>query len=448
MMKTLRNYILTLLCMILASACSQEQPEPNTTQGQKTARIRLSAPLGSRPKDAVSEYELIQYYRVVFATVDGTIARCIDGECDPAVELDPIETTLGLGTYHVYGFANIDRDYLDGLGLHEGGQVPGNISNIRYFMPEPFSSTELLPVESMTKPIPMTSARQSITVTGRNQTFGIEVRRLFAKLEFVFSNPTNKDMQLASQSISNLTINGASGNGSILLMNYQEPVNSLNLPSPCPMASLTHTYATPLALSAGTTGVSQAFYVLESRSEEVSNSFFLDFDVRTTENPTEEGFRYALTDPNTFTLIHRNDWIRIPITLGEWQMRLEARSYPPIGGYAEADVEESESNEFVVSFKGGGEFVIRPFIRKYYDESDWFGIDNKAKVVGTPTITVDDSESLFLTSPSLSNSGEILGKMNIAQGKKACIEIAVDVATSTSPLITKTLKRKIFVTQK
>lgn len=449
-MKILRNCILSLVGLLLAVACQQEDDNQTIPQGSSSVTIMMAAPVPTQPKDAVSEVELIQNYRVIIATATGSVVRCIDGVCDPAVELDPIETTLGLGTYHVYGFANIDTDYLNGLGLCEGGQVPSNIASIRFFMPVPFSGTTLLPVENMTDGIPMTSARQTITVTGRNQTFGIEVRRLFAKLEFRFSNPTSDDMVLASQSISNMTINQDENEGSVLLVNYND-ADALNLPTDCPIASLTHTYTTPLELNAGATNISRAFYVLESQADPISNSFIMDFDVRTASEPDDEELRFALTDPETLTAIHRNDWIVIPITLGEWQMRLEARTYPPIGGYPEADIEDSGSNEFVVKFDGGGEFSIRPFIRKVSEGDNWFGIDNTAKISGTPTITVDDTDGIFLTEPTITQTGEIRGKMKVASGKKAGITLTVKVVTSAfgvTPITTKILTRKIFVTQK
>lgn len=444
-MKILRNYILPLVCLMLMGACTQEELE-NSSHATGTTRVGILLSAPSQPKDAVSDVELIQNYRVIIAATNGSVVRCIDGVCSPAVELDPIETTINVGTYHVYGFANISKAYLDGLGLKEGGTVPDDLSSIRFFIPAPFSGSMLLPVESMTTGIPMTSARQTVTVTGPNYTFGIEVRRLFAKLEFVFSNPTDDDIVLASQSISNMTINGASDAGSILLMNYND-ATALNLPDEAPTATLRYDYDTPLELNAGETDVRKTFYVLESQADPISNSFILDFDVRNAEKPTAEDIRFGLTDPETLTAIRRNDWIVIPITLADWQLRLEARTYPPIGGYPEADIDEDESNEFVVKFQGGGDFSIRPFIRKVTEGDNWFGIDNTARISGTPTLTVDDTNGIFQTAPTITNTGEIRGKMYIAPGKKACITLTVKVITNDSPLVTKTLTRKIFVTQ-
>ncbi len=129
-------------------------------------------------------------------------------------------------------------------------------------------------------------------------------------------------------------------------------------------------------------------------------------------------------------------------------MRPEARTYPPISSYPEAEVDEAGSNEFVVRFDDGGDFSIRPFIRKFNDGDNWFGIDNTAKVQGTPTISVDDPEGLFITEPALNSTGEIRGRMAVASGKQATITITAKVITSTTPLLTKTLTRKIYVIQK
>lgn len=458
-------YILSIALMLVA--CQGRNDDKLTAP--RPVQLSLGparANQGQWVADAL-DCEKILTYRVVITTpTDRRIVRVIDKVLSSPVELDPMdEVILNPGKYHVYAFANMDFAYLNSLGLKEDGIVPENIGTLRYTVPNGFDATpdaeghlqgSLIRVSDFATSgayIPMTGlAPQVIEVTERiNQTFHIEVRRLFAKVEFVFRNATEHDLQVNRIGISDLTPN--SEGGSILLMNYEENRNSINLPYGMKTATFSHTLATPDIVYAAGEQVRESYYVLESRSNSVTNAFDLIFSV-TRKGEAETGaeadyMRYALTDPVTLTLIHRNDWLTIPITFSEWQMRLVARSYPPIGGYAETELDEQNSDEFVVTFVGGGDFVIRPFIRKYYDGSEWFGIDEKTKIVGTPTIEVTDGPSkLFINDPVLTETGEIMGTMGVFPGRSACVTLQVNVVESNDPLVTKTLKRKIYITQK
>lgn len=456
----------TLLAMLLLAGCTER--EDSLPQGSGVVSLSLhAAPANTGAYvDDLLDSERIHWYRVVITSVsDRTIIRCIDKVLMPAQEADRMdEIVLGAGSYNVYAFANISFSYLNSLGIAENGQVPADITTLRYSVPDCFGAAPdaddhlqgaLVDVSSFAaagKCVPMTGlAPQRIEVTSRiNQTFNIEVRRLFAKLEFVFTNTTEQNLQVNSIAVSDMTTNGTGG--SVLLMNYEENRNYLNLPYDLQPATLSHTFASPSAVNASGAPVSHSFYVLESRSSRVTNAFDLSFGVTplgtSPSGTAADDMRYALTDPSALTLIHRNDWIVVPITFSRWQMRLEARSYPPIGGYAEAEIDEAGSDEFVVAFRGGGDFVIRPFIRKYYDGSAWFGIDDPTKIVGSPEIIVEDGVSaLFINQPALASTGEIVGKMGVFPGRSACVTIRVKVIETSSPLVTKTLSRKIYITQ-
>lgn len=446
-MKIFKHIILALLSATLLVACQQDNADDNMPDnGRGTVTFRMKASPARQIKDATTDCELISSYRVIIATTGGRIIRCIDGECDPAAEFDAMKTELSIGTYHVYGFANISSEYLNSIGMTEGGNVPDNLASLRYYVPAPFSNSTLLPAESLNVGIPMSSARQTLTVTGPNQTFGVEVRRLFAKLEFVFSNPTDQDMLIRSQSISNMTVNGTSDAGSVLLMNYDEGAGKLNLPSPCPTAVLTHNYTTPLALNSGVSNVSKSFYVLESQGDDITNSFILDFDVRYADAsavPRDEGFRYALTDENTLTRICRNDWIRIPISLSEWHFRLEALWYPPIGGYPELEIKDKGNGEFVVTLLTPGEMTLFPILNRFDNPADKLYLtDPRIKNVEI-TLSGDD---IFQSgkAPQLNDAKELTA--TVAQHGTACITLAITFTPNpAAPGVTKTMTRKIYI---
>lgn len=445
------------MCALFSACTESETDSQNSNDAVKVTMSLSTRAVVGEPKDPVNNKELINDYYILFVDKSGKIIETFEKDCAPT-ELDEFSLELAPGSYKVYAFANIPASYVSGLGLTKGATVRA-LDKTYYAIPSAFNTNTLVPVESYAGNIPMTSVEAAeITVSEKaTQSFGIEVRRIFAKIQFDYTNTTDEDLTLRGQSISNLTLNATESQGSVRLMNYND--NSILLAPNARYATLSHTYATPMQLAKKTGTGSQSFYVLESLADKVTNSFLLDFDVvRKGETPSEavDYMRYALTDRSTLTVIRRNDWIHIPIVFSEWQMRLEARNYPPIGGYPEAEIDEANGNEFLVTFQGGGEFSIRPYIRKYYDGSDWFGIDQTTKISGTPTITVEDASLLFSTTPTLTHSGEIIGKMRIFAGLKACITISVDVienaaevqADPTKEIITKTLTRKIYVVQK
>lgn len=461
-----RSICILLLLLVVMVACTNPEPGANTSSSVRLSLSATAPNTGTYVGDDL-DCERIKWYRVAFTTPSGRqIVLTADKTLQTAADIDPLdEIRLSPGTYHVYAFANIDTAYLNELGIKEGGRIPDDISALRYTISDHFNAAEdanghqrgqLLPVDTFAAAgcyVPMTGlAPQVVEVSTRvNQTFHIEVRRLFAKLEFVFRNTTEHNLQVNSISVGDMTTNMQGG--SVLLMNYEENRNYVNLPYNLPDATLTDSFASPSVVYASGASVNHSYYVLESRSNSITNAFDLSFGVtqmgESASGVEADDMRYALTDPATLTLIHRNDWITIPITFSEWQMRLEARCYPPIGGYPETQVEETESDEFVVTFSGGGDFVIRPFIRRYYDGSDWFGIDDKSKVSSTPVIVVEQGEDhLFTKEPFLSETGEILGTMGSFSGRTASVTIRINVVESASPLVTKTLTRKIFITQK
>lgn len=464
-------YILILTTVLCACSKESNNDVPGTDNDEHEVRFTFSSriPSGSgTPENPVQELtvERFNHYWVVFT--DGSVANkivaIVKKDCS-ITEQDEFMVSLSPGAYKVYGFANISDAYLESLNISEGQNMPDLTGTL--FAPDArfFGNavTTLLPVETFQSDydsngnmgIPMTSIGGiDVNITNAvTVTTSIEVVRMFAKIEFVFANQTGTDLTLRSQSVSNLTLNRSDGKGVIPL--YNDDVRTFDFLNTAPYKTLTHSYGSGLDINSGASNVSRSFYVLESRADAITNSFMLSFDVvkkgatTTAETPLTEYMRYGLTDPLTLTAIRRNDWIRIPITFADWQMRLEARSYPPIGGYPEADIDETSSNEFIVTFMGGGDFSIRPFIHKYSDGDNWFGIDNKEKVDGPPVIDIEDTDGLFSVSPVLTSTGEIKGRLNHDKaGKKACVTISLNAITNTSPVITKTLTRKIFITQK
>lgn len=422
-------------CALIFSACASEE---NVEETVPNVQFVISAPFNAPAsraanegayvtEDTPNELELIKSYAVA-VTLQGSskIVAFVTKDGLDGVESDPVDLQLRPGNYTVYGFANIPTDYLASLGIKkENGIIPAGLGSVRTLMPG-YGEQALFTVDDIkTQGIPMTSINgQNVTVTERvNQTFGIEVRRMMAKLQFDFRNPTSKELKLSGIKVSDLTLNKKTPTDVLpfRLMNYEEPRSTVDLPSDVVTASPIHAFMETLSAKydAGKDADgkfkavpqhSETFYVLESAAPTTganANSFVLDFDITDGSSTLGDNMRYALTSPNALTLIHRNDWIIIPITIGEWVMDITALSFPPIGGYPDAKVTSDQENVFNIKFSAPGDIAFYPTIHKYYSASDFFYLNDPSRIDGTPTITVSDPSNIFSAAPTtLGSAGE------------------------------------------
>lgn len=453
-MKLLRYLTAGLpLAVLLMQGCANEDV---VAESHNSVQFVISAPYASTPTRAANEgayvaealpAELMKKYAVA-VTLRGSnkIVAFATKKDLTGVESDVVDLELRPGDYTVYGFANIDFGELADLGIKEGGTIRTDISTLRTRVPSTklFRGTELVHSSKLGTTefpaIPMTSiAGQDVTVTERvNQTFGIEVRRMLAKLQFDFRNPTAKDIQLESIAVSNMTRDEktASGELPIRLMNYEEGRDAIDLPTDVKIKKLKYKLPTSHKLDKGFTGKvtdspktaaqhSEVFYVMESAADAEANAFQLDFELDEVPSPgLPDKMRYALTNPATLTLIHRNDWIVIPVTLGDWVMELQAMSYPPIGGYPDAKVvyDPDRANLFSVTFAAPGVVGFYPMIHKYYEPSDFFYLNDPDHIVHDSdskpmtTVTMVDPSGIFNATPVLGSAGELTAELTGVSG--------------------------------
>lgn len=484
-----------MLCIgFFLAACSESVEEEYVANYGETVKVHFdiaaenpapqtrAANEGNYVAD-VKAWELIKQYRVAFANpTSGAIYAVADKVLANTVESDPIDIELRAGTYKVYAFANIDFDELNTLGITKGGTIPTDLGTKRFAINKYFGSTlahNLLPMETFQTDfasganfndgnlannvgnvgIPMTSINgQEVTVTERiNQTFGIEVRRLLAKLQFDFRYPLEggAPLYLMSQSVKNLTFGT-----DVLLMNYEEARNTINGGAAITdYQELIHSYGTSgQTLNVNTTktdGVNydkvftKSFYVLESQGDAETNSFELNFDIR--KNPAvaaDDEVRYAITQQENLTLIHRNDWIIIPVTIGEWLMDIDVYCYPPIGGYPEAHIDHSTETEFHVTFDSPGDIALYLNFHKFYDPSSKFYLTDASRIKSV-NVTTPKGDDIFMAGKKPKYAaGEITAALENVEGT-AYIDVTVQfIPDPTQPSVTKTMKRRIYLTRK
>lgn len=467
------TYILPFLLLALLTACSKDDVndlDGNSNIATESTEVPVTFNLGitrGTLTPAVNNDELITSYMIVVAekTSDdkaGKIVRVLKASSLTAAEMHSVKASLTATTsgttYKVYAFANIpfasEGDYL--YGKFTVGESMPDLSTMFYGVDNGHAG-----------PIPMSSVNGldlTILPTKGNLTYGIEVIRMLAKLEFSFTNSSADAIVLNKIGVGPLTKSGATSNTCIPLMTYNDGT-ALSFSSDAETEDFVYNLPSAITIPANTTATnakSVSFYIVESTPNSLSKAFSLSFNVQQGSQPVEN--RYAMLDKSLVIVngdinpsgtnldgdsdkspfIRRNDWIRIPVDFGSYEFKIEARSYPPIGGYPEANVTQSEDG-FIAEFTTPGLFSIRPAIRQY-GTTNWIYLSDSR--ISNPSIDIDtdpahDFTDIFVDdkAPTLNKYGEILGTLNSSTHGTALVTLTVTIDG-------RTLTRKLYITQK
>lgn len=449
------TYILPLLLLAVFTACGSDDitdlngGTPGTADvSEANVTFNLGVTRGTL-QPATDANELITSYMIV-VTQGGNIVKVLKASGLVAAEMHPVKASLSAGTYKVYAFANIA----------EGDLPTFKVDNAMPDLSSEFYGTATFK-NGMTSPIPMSGNVDGqelvIKPSKGNDTYGIEVVRMVAKLEFALTNSSSETVVVSKIRVGSLTKAGTSGN-SVKLMSYIDK-EALNLPGDVTTETYEYTLPAAITLTGGTTTPKYvSFYVIESNPDPVTKGFALGFTLSQNERPEET--RYALldktqvinqdganldNDADKSPFIRRNDWLRIPVDFGSYEFRLEARSYPPIGGYPEVEITQS-SEGFYAKFTTPGLFMLRPAIRQY-GTTDWIYLDDTSKIESY-TFTVDTTSEgftqIFSKEPAKKANDEIFG--TIASDKHGTALITFTIKIKLAGGGTRELTRKLYIT--
>ena len=433
----IRKNIFSLLASfaLILTSCDSDAPD-NISDG---APVEVSFTLSSltrgstradgTPANPVADNEKIKDWRLIFVDGDSKVVKILNrddyetGIDNPnlPVERERFKVILPSGSYRVIAFANISEAELKtnaGLEFAEGDEV--NIPSILNGSWR--NNLNLWNIQS--DAIPMTGYR-SIEVTNHVQeSFAIEVVRMTAKVEFLFTNPLADDITVTSVGIDPVTTSRVS-----LFPRSRSGVGYSHLGNSAysPLANATYAAVTnpvDVRVAAGDENVSTTFYCAESIvSRPNGNLFTIALKVRHG-NGAEELIQYNLTH-DIKNYINRNDWIVIPVTFTNWLVETEALFYPPIGGYPEVKAATDATGCRVYTFGTEGEFEIAVSV-----------IDKRNGVALAPANyrvrnLTETGDNIFSKTPSLTPGtdgvpAEIIGILSTAQGK-AEVSVTVDI---------------------
>ena len=272
------------------------------------------------------------------------------------VELNKDETTF-------YSFANIKPEEI-GLNASTsvGQPLPADFDQKTYQMDGNSQHFHLLMTPDFPNGYPM-SNKQIVNITDNQQVIELEVVRMVAKVQLSISNATDHDIVLKSITLSDVTLNG---NRNIKLLPNVDSANKLkgvNLPDGVAKGTIKLTAAENDGITIKKGAMQTAcFYMNESlvdKGEDGGNRYFiLSLTTVDATTGTTSNHRYAMLSWNE---IRRNDYLKIPIKLEDYQIRWTVEAFSPIGVLPKV---KDDGKNLSLDFGYYGEFHIKPEVIK------------------------------------------------------------------------------------
>lgn len=279
------------------------------------------------------------------------------------VEKDQVFVKLNTGATTFYSFANIKPEEI-GLNASTsvGQQLPDGFDEKTYQMDGNSKLFRQLMSPEFPNGYPM-SNKQMVNITDNQQVINLEVIRMVAKVQLSITNATDHDIVLKSITLSDVTLNG---NRNIKLLPNVDSANKLkgvNLPDGVAKGTITLTAAENNGITIGEGVTKKAcFYMNESLVDKGTDGgnryFILSLTTVDATTGTTSNQRYAMLSWNE---IRRNDYLKIPIKLEDYQIRWTVEAFSPIGVLPKV---KDDGKNLSLNFSYYGEFHIKPEVIK------------------------------------------------------------------------------------
>lgn len=282
------------------------------------------------------------------------------------VEKDQVFVELNKGETTFYSFANIKPEEI-GLDASTsvGQPLPADFDEKTYQMDGNCQLFHQLMTPDFQNGYPM-SNKQTVDVVDNQQVINLEVIRMVAKVQLSITNATDHDIVLKSITLSDVTLNG---NRNIKLLPNVDSANKLkgvNLADGVAKGTITlkaDENNKGITIGEGATQTA-CFYMNESlvdKGEDGGNRYFI-LSLTTVDAATATGttsnHRYAMLSWNE---IRRNDYLKIPIKLEDYQIRWTVEAFSPIGVLPKV---KDDGENLSLDFSYYGEFHIKPEVIK------------------------------------------------------------------------------------
>ena len=302
----------------------------------------------------------------VVVVQNGQIEKIITSDLKSGVtevEKDQAFVELNKGETTFYSFANIKPE---DIGLDAitsvGQQLPTGFDQKTYQMDGNSQLFHELMTPEFKNGYPM-SNKQIVNITDNQQVIELEVVRMVAKVQLSITNATEHAIYLKTITLSDVTQNG---NQNIKLLPNVDSANELkgvNLPDGVAKGTITLTAAENNGMTIEARAKQTAcFYMNESlvdKGEDGGNRYFiLSLTTVDATTGTTSNHRYAMLSWNE---IRRNDYLKIPIKLEDYQIRWTVEAFSPIGVLPKV---KDDGENLSLDFGYYGEFHIKPEVIK------------------------------------------------------------------------------------
>lgn len=278
------------------------------------------------------------------------------------VEKDQVFVELNKGETTFYSFANIKPEDI-GLDASTsvGQPLPADFDEKTYQMDGNCQLFHQLMTPDFQNGYPM-SNKQVVNITDNQQAINLEVIRMMAKVQLSITNATDHAIVLKTITLSDVTLNG---NPNIKLLPNVDSNNQLqvNLANSAKKGTITLTAAENNGMTIEERATQTAcFYMNESlvdKGEDGGNRYFI-LSLTTVDAATgaTSNHRYAMLSWNE---IRRNDYLKIPIKLEDYQIRWKVEAFSPIGVLPKV---KDDGENLSLDFSYYGEFHIKPEVIK------------------------------------------------------------------------------------
>ena len=278
------------------------------------------------------------------------------------VEKDQAFVELNKGETTFYSFANIKPEDI-GLdaSISVGQPLPDGFDEKTYQMDGNSQLFHELMTPEFKNGYPM-SNKQMVNITDNQQVISLEVIRMMAKVQLSITNATDHAINLKTITLSDVTLNG---NPNVKLLPNVDSNNQLqvNLPNSAKKGTITLTAAENNGMTIEARAKQTAcFYMNESlvdKGEDGGNRYFiLSLTTVDATTGTTSNHRYAMLSWNE---IRRNDYLKIPIKLEDYQIRWKVEAFSPIGVLPKVT---DDGENLSLDFGYYGEFHIKPEVIK------------------------------------------------------------------------------------
>lgn len=335
-----------------------------SSQTSQSSRSSLTRAAWETDTEAMPGEMMKSWFVVVVQ--NGTIEKIITSDLKSGVtevEKDQVFVKLNTGATTFYSFANLK---LSEIGLDAstsvGQPLPTDFDEKTYRMDGNSQLFHLSMTPDFQNGYPM-SNKQIVNITDNQQVINLEVIRMVAKVQLSITNATDHDIVLKSITLSDVTLNS---NRNIKLLPNVDSANELkgvNLADGVTKGTITLTAAENNGITIKERAMKTAcFYMNESlvdKGEDGGNRYFiLSLTTVDAATGTISNHRYAMLSWNE---IRRNDYLKIPIKLEDYQIRWKVEAFSPIGVLPKVT---DDGENLSLDFGYYGEFHIKPEVIK------------------------------------------------------------------------------------